>query len=91
MEKFRRSIGKRETFPVKHFKFKNGGSQSWAMKYFKPGSKNSCDLPHPNPGGSLSKTVNYSAIEEAKNKVTTVIADSLLHSSRSPMMGIQQS
>ena len=50
------------------------------LKYFKLCSKNSCDLPLPDPGGSLSnKTVNHSTIEEASNEVTTIIVDSLLH------------
>ena len=61
------------------------------LKYFKLCSKNSCDLPLPDPGGSLSKTVNRSAIEEASNKITTITADSILHSSLSPMTGIQRS
>ena len=54
------------------------------LKYFKPCNKSSCDLLLPDPGGSLSKTVNRSAIEEASNKLTTVIADFLQHSSHSP-------
>ena len=54
------------------------------LKYFKLCSNNFCDLPFPDPGGSSSKTVNRSAIEEASNEVTTIIANSLLHSSHSP-------
>ena len=45
------------------------------LKYFKLCSKNSCDLPQPDP---LSKTVNRSTID------ATVTADSLLHSSHTP-------
>ena len=70
-------------------KFKNGlvGHGLGLLKYFKPCSKNFCDYHFFDLGGSLSnKTVNRNAIKEASNEVTTVIADSLLHSSFSPMM-----
>ena len=60
------------------------GDSLGLLKYFKLCSKNSCDSSLPDPGGSLSKTVNRSAIKEASNEVTTIIADSLLHSSHSP-------
>ena len=61
------------------------------LKYFHPCSKNFCDLLLPDPGGSSSKTVECSGIEEANNQATIVMSGSLLHSSHSPMTGIQQS
>ena len=44
------------------------------LKYFKRCSKNSCDLLLPNPHCSSNKTLDRSAIEEANNKITTVIS-----------------
>ena len=55
------------------------------LKYFKLYNKNFCNLPLPDPGGSSSKTVN-SSIEETSDEVTTIIVDSLLHSSHYPCM-----
>ena len=45
------------------------------LRFFKPCRKNPCDLPLPDPSGSLSEKVDSSVIEEANKEVTTIIAD----------------
>ena len=45
------------------------------LEVFQIMQQKSSDLALPDLGGSLDKTVKSSAIEEASNKVTTIIAD----------------
>ena len=83
MEKFHGfcgSIGKRETFPVKLFRFDNrvlkmAGHSPRLLRFFKLCRKNPCDLLLLYPNDSLSEKVDSSAIEEANKEITTIIAD----------------
>ena len=84
MEKFHEvcgSIGKCRTFMVKHFCFDNtvlkmaAGHSPGLFKFLKPCRKNSCDLPLPDPSGSLSEKVDSSTIEEVNKAVTTITSD----------------
>ena len=45
------------------------------LRFCKPCRKNSCDLPLPDPSGSLSEKMDSSAIEEANKEITTIIVD----------------